>query len=130
MKNLSREDLIYPDLSYRIIGILFEVWNDLGPGYKEKHYQRAIAQSFLEANIEFKREAPVKIKYKNQKIGTYFLDFLIEEKIVLEIKRRKYFSKNNIKQVHNYLKATDLKLGIIANFASKELKFKRVLNIK
>lgn len=128
--NLKRKDLVYPELSYKLIGILFEVWNELGYGYQEKHYQKAIAKALKDVGFKFKEQVPIKIKYKSQAIGTYFLDFLIEDKIVLEIKRREYFSKGNIRQVYAYLKATGLRLGIIANFTSKGLKFKRVVNLK
>ena len=124
-----RTDLIYPELSYKIIGILFEVYNNLGPGYQEKHYERAIALSFQEKGIIFKEQVLIPIRFKNKKIGNYFLDFLIENKIVLEIKKGDRFSKKDIEQVYSYLKAKNLNLGIIANFMTKGVKFKRILNL-
>lgn len=68
------------------------------------------------------------LKFKGTAIGHQFLDFLIEDKIILEIKKGDRFSKSNIEQVLAYLKTTKLKLGIIANFGSRELKFKRIIN--
>lgn len=124
------EKVIYKDLSYKIVGILFEVYNELGGGYQEKHYERALEKIFSEENVGFKRQAPFVIKIKDKIIGRYYMDFLIEDKIVLELKKGNYFSKNNIKQVLSYLKAMDLKLGIIANFTSSGVKTKRILNIK
>lgn len=124
-----RNDLIYPELSYRIIGILFEVYNQLGPGYHEKYYQKAIASGFEKSELSFKREVYCPVFFKNDNIGCYFLDFLIENKIVLEIKKGDRFSKRNIDQTIAYLKANNLKLGIIANFGNKELKFKRIVNL-
>jgi GxxExxY protein len=127
---LRRKDLVYPELSYKLIGILFEIWNDLGYGYQERYYQKAIANVFKNLGIKFKEQAPIRIKHKGQNIGIYFLDFLVEDKIILEIKKGEYFSKNNINQVYSYLKATNLKLGIIANFTSKGLKFRRIVNLQ
>jgi len=131
MKNnkLSRNDLIYPDLSYKITGILFDVFKDLGAGYQEKYYQRAISISLKKNGLKFKEQVSVPLEYRSHKIGRLVLDFLIENKIVLEIKKGNYFSPANIKQISSYLKATDLKLGLLANFTSGGVKFKRILNI-
>lgn len=122
--------MVYKELSYVIVGILFEVFNELGYGYQEKHYQKAIEKSFSSNKIKFRSQVPYKIKFKKEEIGRYFLDFLIEDKIILEIKKGNYFAKRNINQVNGYLKATDLKLAILANFTSDGVKFKRLLNIK
>jgi GxxExxY protein len=126
---LKRDDIIYPDLSYRIIGILFEIWNEIGYGYREKYYQKALANAFKRLDVEFKEQLPYKIKCRGEDIGICFLDFLIENKMILELKRGEYFSKSNINQVYAYLKTTGLKLGIIANFTSKGLRFKRIVNL-
>ena len=126
---LVRKDLIYPALSYQLVGILFEVYNQLGPGYHEKYYQRAIAAEFKKCNIVFNEQVFTPLQFKNQRIGRQYLDFLVEDKIALEIKKGNRFSKRNIEQIFNYLKTAKLKLGIIANFGSKDLKFKRVINL-
>lgn len=120
--------MIHKELSYKIIGVLFNVYNDLGHGYQEKYYQKAIEKYFSESNIKYKREAPFKIAVKNEVIGRYYLDFIIDDKVVLEIKKGNYFSKRNISQVKGYLKVTGLKLAIIANFTPHGVKFFRVLN--
>jgi len=120
--------VIYKDLSYEIVGILFEVHNELGYGYQEKHYQKAIENSLKENDIKFKSQAAFKISYKGKVIGRYYLDFLIEDKIVLEIKKGRHFSKRNLEQVKGYLKATNKKLAILANFTPDGVKFYRMLN--
>ena len=127
--SVKREKVIYKDLSYRIVGILFEVYNELGYGYQEKYYQRAIENSLKGNNIKFESQAAFKIRYKGKGIGRYFLDFLIEDKIVLEIKKGKHFSKNNLEQIKGYLKVTNKKLAILANFTPDGVKFYRMLNI-
>lgn len=124
------DKVVYKELSYVIVGILFEVFNEIGYGYQEKHYQKAIEKSFFSNKIKFKSQVPYKIKFKGEEVGRYYLDFLIEGKIILEIKKGNYFAKRNINQVNGYLKATGLKLAILANFTSDGVKFKRLLNIK
>jgi GxxExxY protein len=120
--------VIYKELSFEIVGVLFEVYNELGYGYQEKYYEKAIAQCFAERKIKFKRQAPFKIEFKGKIIGRNYLDFSVEDKIVLEIKKGNYFSKRNIEQVKQYLKLTGLKLAILANFTSNGIKFIRILN--
>jgi len=126
--NLKRSDLVYPELSYRLVGIFYNIHNQLGGGLKEKHYQNAIAEELSKNDIKFTKEFPVTIPFKNKEIGKYFLDFLIEDKIVLEIKI-KHFKKEFFDQLLGYLKQTDLKLGIIAIFGKDKLTFKRIINL-
>jgi len=127
---VKRNDLLYPILSYQIIGILFEIFRQFGSGYQERYYQKIIAVEFNHCGLKFKKEIPAIIKYKGTKIGKYFFDFLIENKIILEIKKNNIFSRKHIKQVYAYLKVANLKLGIIANFTKEGIKFKRIVNIK
>jgi len=128
-KLLRRKDLIYPELSYTVIGVLFEVYNNLGPGHKEKYYQKAMAVSLKETGLSFKEQVYPPVIFKERNIGEYYLDFLIENKIVLEIKSGEKFLKQNISQIYSYLKIENLKLGILANFTKEGLKFKRIVNI-
>ena len=120
--------LIYPELSYILMGVLFEVHNKLGTKYQEKHYQRAIEIKLKELNIPYKREAKVNIEFGKEKLGEFFIDFVIDNKIILEIKKIWKITQDDIKQVLRYLKAAGLKLAIIANFKHKRLEYRRVLN--
>ncbi|MGD0977077.1 MAG: GxxExxY protein [Minisyncoccia bacterium] len=126
---LKRKDLILPELSYKIIGVLFDVFNYLGYEYREKYYQRAIAKAFKEIRVNFKEQVYSPIEYKGENIGGYFFDFLVENKIILEIKRGDNFSSNDISQILSYLKKSKLQLGILARFSSKGLKYRRIVNI-
>lgn len=128
-KKKIKSDLVYPELSYKIIGIMFEIYNELGPGYQEKHYQRAISEAFKKHNIFFQEQALIPLKFQDHKIGNYFLDFIVDNKIILEIKRGERFINTNIKQLNSYLKTTNLNLGILVNFTNNGLKFKRIVNI-
>lgn len=120
-------DLIEKELSYTIVGALFSVYNELGGGYQEKYYQRAIAQEFKKRNLNFMEQVMVPLNYGEQSIGRYFLDFVIENKIVLEIKAVNKFFLRDIKQILAYLQSTKMPLGILANFGRDNLQLKRIL---
>ncbi len=120
-------DLLYKELSYKIVGILFKVHGELGGGYQEKYYQKAIALELKTNNLNFKEQVLIPLEYKELPIGRYFMDFVVENKIVLEIKVSPQFYSRDIKQVLSYLKTSNLSLGILASFNKKELIFKRIL---
>lgn len=124
----TNEKLIHPELSYILMGILFEVHNKLGTKYQEKHYQRAVEIKLNELKIPHRREEQVKIDFDNEELGEFFLDFVIDNKIILEIKRIWKITSDDVKQVLRYLKAKNLKLGIIVNFRHQRLEYRRVLN--
>lgn len=124
-----RDDLVYPELSYKIVGILFDVYNKLGYGYQEKHYEKAVALAFNSAGLKYKEQLPVPLNFDGKNIGKYFIDLLVEDKIVVELKRGERVAKGNIDQILNYLKTTRLQLGILAQFTSNGVKFRRIINI-
>ncbi len=126
---IKRNDLVYPELSYKILGVLFDVWTEIGEGHKEVFYQKAVAEGLRIKNLEYKEQLPAKVFYKDKPIGIYYFDFLVEDKIVLELKVREFFSKKDITQVYAYLKSKNLKLGLLAHFTKNGVKFKRVVNI-
>jgi GxxExxY protein len=130
MKITRRQDLIYPDLSYQIIGIAFKVFNDLRWGHKEIYYQRAYASALEKVKLKFKKERHVVICYKGKVIGRYKLDFVIEDKIVIEFKVRPRLGYIHIHQVLSYLKATNKKLAIIIYLTKDGVKYRRVINDK
>ena len=110
------------------MGILFKVQNELGPSLLEKYYQRAIEQELKVNKLTFKREVPVSLEYKGQNIGRYFLDFVIEDLIILEIKAQQHYSPRFFKQALSYLKQTNLPLVIIVNFRGTNIRYKRIIN--
>ena len=130
MGNKKYIDLVHKELSYELCGILFEAYNQLGYGYPEKYYERAIIKLLTDKKIGFKNQVPYILSYRGKIIGKNFLDFLIDDKIILEIKKNQNYSRKNIEQVNKYLKITGLKLGILANFTPQGVKFMRLVNIK
>ena len=129
MDDSLQKNVIYPELSYRIVGILFDIHNAISGGHKEKYIQNAIEIELSRSKINYKRELHCPLLFKNEIIGEYFLDFLIEDKIVLEIKTGERFNNKYIDQVLAYLNTNNLKLGIIANFTREKVRFRRILNI-
>lgn len=119
--------IVYPELSYQLMKILFTVHNRLGPDLQEKHYQRAITLELGKQKINFEREKEIDIFYDGNNIGKYYLDFLIEGKIILEIKVAKNLVAKFSKQVIEYLKSAPYKLAIIANFGKQRLEYKRLV---
>lgn len=122
--------IIQRELSYKIMGILFSVHSQLGNRYQEKYYQRAIEQGLKDKNLKFQKEIPVDLKFNNKKIGKYLLDFLIENVIILEVKAVLSFRPKDFTQVLAYLIASNIELGILANFRTDSLTYKRILNSK
>jgi len=121
-------ELIYKDLSYRIIGCVYKSFNELGFGYREKIYQRALSEELKKEKILFKTECPVKLIYNGKIIGKYFLDFIVENKIIIELKIANDFYSRDIKQVLGYLKAKSLRLGILIILNRKGIKYRRIVN--
>lgn len=116
------ERVIYPELSYGITGILFAVHNELGQYAREKQYGDLIERHFEEAAMPYGREFPI------GDTGN-ILDFIVDNKIVLELKATRILTKEHYRQIQNYLQQTGLKLGILVNFRQKYLKPARIIRI-
>jgi len=123
-----KNKLVYPELSYKITGILFEVHNELGRYLNEKQYGDSLESKLKENNISYEREKIVPIAFNGENKGRNKIDFSIEDKIVLEIKTKRVVTKEDYYQVKRYLKVQQKKLGLIVNFREKVLTPKRVLN--
>jgi len=120
--------LIYGDLSYKINGVLFVVHNELGRYCNEKQYADAIEQKLKGLKIGYKREAIVPPSFLGEARGRNRVDFVIDDKIILEIKSKRALGKEDYYQLRRYLEAFNKKLGILVNFRQKFLRPKRVLN--
>ena len=118
------------DETFNIRGCLFKVYNTLGCGFLEKVYQEAIEIEFKEAGIPYKREARLQINYNGHVLTQeYIADFLCYDKIIIEVKAVSQLNEVHMAQVFNYLKATNLDLGLLVNFGEKSLKVERIFNI-
>jgi len=126
--NSDKESIIFKELSYKIVGILYKIHNQLGPNFEEEHYKQAIKSLLEKENITFTMERPPKLETSDFSVEGVKADFIIEDKILLEVKAKPNITKEDLKQINRYLIASKLPLGIIVNFRSKKLTFKRILN--
>lgn len=124
-----KSDLKYHDLTEKIIGASFDVHKFLGNGFQVVIYQRALAYEFEKAELTFKREINQQIFYRDleQPIGTRRADFVVDGKVLVEIKAVSDLEDVHIAQALNYLKAYRLEVGLLINFGSKSLEFKRLI---
>ncbi len=126
----GKKEIIYSELSYNIIGAAYKVFNSLQYGHQEKYYQRALEVEFKKENIKYEKEREVALNYDGLKIGKYYLDFLIEDKIIVELKVLSTYRYKNIRQVLEYLKETNKKLAILIYFTQNGVRYRRIVNPK
>src|SRR5690242_2985323 len=93
---VHKPDLLYPEISYQLIGCAYDVFNNLGFGHHEKYYQRAYAEALKIKSIKFQEQVYFPLKFKDKVIGKMFFDFLIEDKIIIELKKDNRFSKQHV----------------------------------
>ncbi|WP_034040989.1 GxxExxY protein [Wocania ichthyoenteri] len=120
--------IIYKDESYAIVGVLFEVYNNLGSGFSEIVYKDAIEYEFKSLNIPFQREKEFSVAYKDTLLKhKFYADFVVFDKIILEIKSTENLNDKHTTQCINYLKVSQCKLAILANFHKDLLDHKRIV---
>jgi len=122
-------EFVYEDLSFKINGIAFEIYKTLGGDLKEKVYAEAFAELLERDGIPFRREVYYPVRINNKTIGKNYFDFIVYEKIVLELKRGSANYIQACKQLADYLKLSGLKLGLIIRFTKDGAKVKRIVNI-
>ena len=123
-------EIVYKDLSYKIIGIAFRVNGLLGSGLEEKVYQNAFEEYLKEEKVVYERELYCTIKINEKIISKKYFDFLIDEKIIVEIKTGVRDYRDACSQVFHYLKMSKLRLGLLIRFTKDGVKVKRIPNIK
>ena len=122
--------LLYENETYKIIGAAMEVHKELGSGFLEAVYQEALAIEFKKRRIPFIKETKLRISYKGQNLRKYYeADFICYEKIIVETKAIKKITGIDDSQVINYLKATGFKLGLLLNFGTESLEYKRLVRL-
>lgn len=119
----------YPEseLTQKIIGLVFDVYNELKFGYKEKFYQRALAYRLEETGIPFEREKFGRVEFHGHIVGRYYVDFLIDNKVVVELKVANEVFETHVQQILNYLAAQHLKVGLLFLITPKGIKIKRLV---
>ncbi|AVR46911.1 GxxExxY protein [Christiangramia fulva] len=123
--------LLFEEETYKIIGACMKVHRNLGAGFLESVYQEALEKEFNSQKINFQKQLKLKLMYDGQPMKKFFVaDFVCFEKILIEIKAASFLIKDAEAQVINYLRSTELPLGLLVNFGQKSLVWKRFINTK
>jgi len=120
-------ELLYKELVYKIIGCAMEVHNKLGFGFLEKVYENSLMFELRNSGIRAAQQYAIEVVYKNQIVGDYIADIVIDNKIILELKSVNSLNDAHIAQTLNYLKATGFELGLLINFGKEQLEYKRLV---
>ena len=123
-----KDKIIYPELSYIICGLCFSIHNNLGRFRSEKSYADALEELFKREKLNYKREFAFFPSFEGEANRRNIPDFLIDDKIVLDVKAKRLVTKEDYYQMKRYLISGDKKLGLIVNFRQKYLSPKRILN--
>jgi len=121
-------DFLYEEESYKIRGACFNVYNTLGGGIKEKIIERALTKELLSQGMTVGNQTRINIVYKNEKIGVYIPDLVVDNKIIIEIKSKPFITKEDKKQFWSYLKGSKYKLGFLIDFTSQKLIIERFVH--
>ncbi|MGQ0601673.1 MAG: GxxExxY protein [Anaerolineales bacterium] len=124
-------ELLFTDLTYKIIGAALEVHKVLGPGFLEAVYDAALAFELEKLGLQFERQKVLEVYYKGMNIGQYKADFIVEGKVIVELKAQKSLTTVDEAQLINYPKATGIQVGLLFNFGAKSLEHtRRILESK
>ena len=121
-------DFLFKEITHKIIGAAFEVYKELGYGFLEKVYEKALLIELRSKGLKAENQKFIRILYKDESVGDYVADILVEDKRIVELKAEKEYNTKHEAQLINYLKATQLKVGLLINFGEKLCKPKRIVN--
>ncbi len=116
---MSSENYKHTELTEQVIKAFYKVYNVLGYGFLEKVYENALYLELKEMNFSVEKQKPIDVKYEGQSVGNYFADLVVEETIIIELKASERLIENHEFQLINYLKATDMEVGLLLNFGKK-----------
>jgi len=112
-------DYLHQDVTERIIRCFYEVYNTLGYGFLEKVYERAMVKELVADGLQLRSQFPIKVYYKGDEVGDYFADIVVNDLVVLELKAAESVVEEHELQLINYLKATEMEVGLLLNFGKK-----------
>lgn len=118
-------NLLYEKESYEIRGACFAIWKQFGSAFKETIIEKALAKELRERNLSIEQQKRIDVFYKGEKIGVYIPDFVVDNKIIVEIKVKPVLVREDKKQFWYYLRGSDYRLGFLVNFGTKKLEMVR-----
>jgi GxxExxY protein len=113
---MQSEDLKHYELTEKIIGVFYDVYNELGHGFLESVYEHALALALTQAGMRVERQVAVSVWFRSQQIGDFRADALVDGKVLLELKAARVIDQAHEKQLLNYLRATNIEVGLLLNF--------------
>lgn len=119
---------ICSDITEKIIGSAYTVWNSLGAGFLEKVYEKALLHEISKSGTQATAQHPLKVYYDGVVVGEYFVDLFVENSVIVELKAGKAIEGGHLAQTMNYLKATCCRVGLIINFSPDGVQVKRIMN--
>lgn len=120
-------ELLHKDISFQIIAAVYEVHNVLGFGFLETVYQKALEKELRSRGLKAEAQKEIRVKYKDEDIGSYYADLIVNDEIILELKAVENLTKAHESQLLNYLKGTGLRLGFLINFGKGKAIYKRMV---
>ena len=121
---------LHQELTRSIIGCAFEVINDLGSGFLESVYEKAMIIALLGAGISVEAQKPITVCFRGKPVGDFYADLLIEDNVIVELKAVKALTPEHQAQIINYLNATGIEVGLLINFGNPKLEYKRFTRSK
>ncbi len=118
--------LLYEGLTGKILEACFEVSNELGAGFLESVYHKALFIALCQKGLQVRTEAPISVTFRGQNVGEFYADLLVEEKIIVELKAVSALAKEHIAQVINYLYASGMDVGLLINFGTPKMEYRRL----
>jgi GxxExxY protein len=115
----------YEEITEKIIGCAFDVINELGSGFLESVYEKALSIVLAEKGFLVKRQHPITVMFREQSVDDFFADLLVEEKVIIELKAVKAILPEHQAQIINYLKATGVEVGLLINLGNQKLEYRR-----
>jgi GxxExxY protein len=128
--NMDKQDgqdvgLQYEDITRSVIGCAFEVINELGAGFLESVYEKALLVALLQKGLSVTSQHPINVMFRNVCVGEFFADIFVEQKVIVELKAVKTIAPEHQAQIINYLNATGVEVGLLINFGNPKLEYKR-----
>ena len=127
VNTITQGKLLYERESYLIRGACYEVWNEFGGAFKEKVIDRAVQIAVKDKGLNLETQKRIDIYFRNEKIGIYIPDIIVNKIIIIELKCKSFLSKEDIDQFWKYLRGSHYKLGFLINFSPKGLDIKRIV---
>lgn len=120
--------MLYEDITKKILEACFEVSNELGIGYLESVYEKALLIALRQKGLKAENQVSLKVAFRGEIVGEFFADILVEEKVLVELKVANALSRENYAQTINYLKATKIKIGLLIDFGTPKIEYRRFTN--